>query len=180
MEEYLKSQHSPKKSPHGALIKKPGTRLHTQVSCPSCISRMQIKQSMVHSSRRWQKTLLQVGRTSTQSTSRMCNMFCPSTSMIKLIMRSGRSNEMTVTKVTCPQRMMIIQPLAMCQIFWKCPLQIWKDDVTSEAPTKNVTTKGQWCMDKMKKQDVQLMQASEDTMITINDWSFVMGTTPPS
>ena len=33
-------------------------------------------------------------------------------------------------------------------------------------------------MDKMKMQDVQLMQASGVTMSTINDWSTVMGTTP--
>ena len=33
-------------------------------------------------------------------------------------------------------------------------------------------------MDKMKMQDVQLMQASGDIMSTINDQSTVMGTTP--
>ena len=33
-------------------------------------------------------------------------------------------------------------------------------------------------MDKMKMQDVQLMQASGDTMSTINDQRSVMGTTP--
>ena len=33
-------------------------------------------------------------------------------------------------------------------------------------------------MDKMKMQDAQLMQASGDTMSTINDWSSVTGTTP--
>ena len=33
-------------------------------------------------------------------------------------------------------------------------------------------------MDKMKTQDVQLMQASGDTMSTINDWSTITGTTP--
>ena len=33
-------------------------------------------------------------------------------------------------------------------------------------------------MDKMKMQDVQLMQAIGDTMSTINDWSTIMGTTP--
>ena len=33
-------------------------------------------------------------------------------------------------------------------------------------------------MDKMKMQDTQLMQASGDTMSTINDWSSVTGTTP--
>ena len=33
-------------------------------------------------------------------------------------------------------------------------------------------------MDKMKMQDVQLMQASGDTMSTINDQSTVLGTTP--
>ena len=37
---------------HGALIKKPATRQHAPVSYPSCISKIQIKQSMVHSSRR--------------------------------------------------------------------------------------------------------------------------------
>ena len=85
-EGYKKSQHSPKKSPHGALIQKPATRQHILVSYPSCISRTWINQSMVYSSRRWQKTSPQVRRTSTQSTSRMHNIFCPSTSMIKLIM----------------------------------------------------------------------------------------------
>ena len=48
MEGYLGSQCSPKKSPHGALIKKPATRQYMPVSYPSCISRIQIKQSMVH------------------------------------------------------------------------------------------------------------------------------------
>ena len=33
-------------------------------------------------------------------------------------------------------------------------------------------------MDKMKMQDVELMQASGDTMSTIDDWSSVTGTTP--
>ena len=33
-------------------------------------------------------------------------------------------------------------------------------------------------MDKMKMQDAQLMQASGDTMSTVDDWSLVMGTTP--
>ena len=41
------------------------------------------------------------------------NMFCPSTSMTKLIMLCGRSDKMIVTKVTCPQGMTIIQPLGM-------------------------------------------------------------------
>ena len=35
----------------------------------------------------------------------------PSTSMIMLIMISGRSNKRTMTNVVCPQRMKIIQPL---------------------------------------------------------------------
>ena len=48
---YLKSQCSPRKSPHGALIKKPATRQWMPVSYPSCISRIWIKQSMVHPSR---------------------------------------------------------------------------------------------------------------------------------
>ena len=116
MEGYLRSQCLPKKSPHGALIKKPATRQCMPVSYPSCISRTQIKQSMVHSSRRWQKTLPQVGRMSTQSTSRMHNIFCPSTSMIKLVMISKRSNEMIMTRVACPQRTKIIQPLGMYPI----------------------------------------------------------------
>ena len=116
MEGYSKSQHSLKNSPHGALIQKPATRQCMPVSYPSCILRTQIKQSMVHSALRWQKTLPLVGRTSTQSTSRMCNIFCPSTCMIELIMISRRSNETTSTKVTCPQRRMIIQPLGMYPI----------------------------------------------------------------
>ena len=33
-------------------------------------------------------------------------------------------------------------------------------------------------MDKMKMQDIQLMQVSGDTMSTITDQSLVMGTTP--
>ena len=33
-------------------------------------------------------------------------------------------------------------------------------------------------MDKMKMQDTQLMQASGDTMSTVDDWSSIMGTTP--
>ena len=113
MEGYLKSQCLPKKSLHGALMKKPATRQSTLVSYPSCISRIQIKQSMVHSSRRWQKTFPQVGRVSTQSTLRMHNIFCPSTSTIKLIMISERSNEMIMTKVAHPQRMKTVQPLGM-------------------------------------------------------------------
>ena len=47
----------------------------------------------------------------------------------------------------------------------------------SNTCTKNVL-KGQWYMDKMKMQDVQLMQASGDTTSTIDDQSSVMGTTP--
>ena len=33
-------------------------------------------------------------------------------------------------------------------------------------------------MDKMKMQDMQLTQASGDTMSTVNDQSSIMGTTP--
>ena len=33
-------------------------------------------------------------------------------------------------------------------------------------------------MDKMRTQEAQLMQASGETMSTINDWSTIMGTTP--
>ena len=47
----------------------------------------------------------------------------------------------------------------------------------SNTCTKNVT-KGQWYMDKMKMQDVQLMQASGDTTSTIDDQSLDMDTTP--
>ena len=43
MEGYIRSQCSPKKSLHGALIKKPATRQWMPVSYPSCISRIQIK-----------------------------------------------------------------------------------------------------------------------------------------
>ena len=43
MEGYLRSQCSPKKSPHGALIKKPATRQHMLVSCPSCLNTDQMK-----------------------------------------------------------------------------------------------------------------------------------------
>ena len=59
---------------------------------------------------------------------------CPSTSMIKLIMISRRSNKMIVTKVACPQRTKITQTLGMFPIKWKCPSHRWKDDVTSVAP----------------------------------------------
>ena len=62
------------------------------------------------------KTLPQVGRMSTQSLSRISNIFSPSTSMAKLITISRRSNEMSMTKVICPQRMTIIQPLGMYPI----------------------------------------------------------------
>ena len=54
--------------------------------------------SMVHSSRRWEKTLPQVRRTSTQSILRMCSIFCPSINMTKLIMISRTSNKMIMTK----------------------------------------------------------------------------------
>ena len=47
----------------------------------------------------------------------------------------------------------------------------------SNTCTKNVA-KGQWYMDKMKTQDTQLTQASGDTTSTVNDRSYVMGTTP--
>ena len=56
-------------------------------------------------------------------------------------------------------------------------LQVWHQGSLSNTCTKNVM-KGQWYMDKMKMQDVQLMQASGDTMSTINDWSSPTGTTP--
>ena len=38
MEGYLRSQCSPRKSPHGALIQKAATRQNMPVSYPSCIS----------------------------------------------------------------------------------------------------------------------------------------------
>ena len=44
---------------------------------------------------------------------RMCNIFCPSINMIKLIMISRKSKATTATKVTHPQRTMIILPLGM-------------------------------------------------------------------
>ena len=47
----------------------------------------------------------------------------------------------------------------------------------SNTCTKNVM-KGQWYMDKMKMQDMQLTQASGDTTSPVDDWSSVMGTTP--
>ena len=47
----------------------------------------------------------------------------------------------------------------------------------SNTCTKNVL-KGQWYMDKMKMQDVQLMQASVVTTSTDDDQSNVVGTTP--
>ena len=47
----------------------------------------------------------------------------------------------------------------------------------SNTCTKNVT-KVQWYMDKMKTQDTQLMQASGETMSTVDDQSLVTGTTP--
>ena len=47
----------------------------------------------------------------------------------------------------------------------------------SNTCTKNVT-KGHWYLDKMKKQEAQLMQANGDTTSTINDWSSVTGTIP--
>ena len=47
----------------------------------------------------------------------------------------------------------------------------------SNTCTKNVP-KGQWYMDKMKMQDVQLIQASEVTMSTGDDQSTVTATTP--
>ena len=47
----------------------------------------------------------------------------------------------------------------------------------SNTCTKNAL-KGQWYMDKMKMQDVQLMQASGVTTSTDNDWSTMMGTAP--
>ena len=52
----------------------------------------------------------------TPSTLRMHNMFCPSTSIIKLIMISTRSNEMIMAKTTCPLRMKTVQPLGMYPI----------------------------------------------------------------
>ena len=47
----------------------------------------------------------------------------------------------------------------------------------SNTCTKNFL-KGQWYMDKMKMQDVQLMETSGDTMSTVNDWTTIIGTTP--
>ena len=47
----------------------------------------------------------------------------------------------------------------------------------SNTCTKNVT-KVQWYMDKLKMQDVQLMQASVDTTSTVDNQSSVAGTTP--
>ena len=44
----FKTQCSPEKNPHRALIQKPATRQHMPASYPSCISRTWIKQSMVH------------------------------------------------------------------------------------------------------------------------------------
>ena len=45
----------------------------------------------------------------------------------------------------------------------------------SNTCTKNVA-KGQWYMDMMKTQDMQLLQASGDTKTTINDQSSITGT----
>ena len=115
-EGYLRSQCSPRKSPHGPQIKKVAPRQHMPVSYPSCISRIWIKESMVNSSRRWQKSLPQVERTSTQPILRMHNIFCPSINMTKLITISRKSNKMIATKVPCPQRMTIILPLGMYPI----------------------------------------------------------------
>ena len=139
MEGYLRSQHSPRRSPRGPQIKKAATRQHLPVFYPSCISRVWIKQSMVYSSRRWQKTLPQVGRMFTGPILRMCNMFCPSINMTKLITNKWKSNEMIVTKVTCPQRTMIVLPLGM------------------------------YTFPKMKMQDAQLTQVSGFTTGTDND-----------
>ena len=47
----------------------------------------------------------------------------------------------------------------------------------SNTCTKNVA-KGQWYMDKMKMQDMQLMQASGDTTSTVNDQSSITSNTP--
>ena len=95
--------------------------------------------------------------------------------MIKLITISRRNNEMTMTKVTCPQRMTIVQPLGISQE-GRCYRSGTKGHLSNTC-TKNVAI-GQWYMDKMKTQDAQLMQASGDTTSTINDWSSVTGTTP--
>ena len=53
-------------------------------------------------------------------------------------------------------------------------LQVWHQGSPS---IKNVA-KRHWYMDKMKMQDVQLMQASGDTASAVDDWSSVTGTTP--
>ena len=95
--------------------------------------RIWIKQSIVHSSRRWQKTLPQVRRMSTQPISRMHNIFCPSINMTKLITISRKINEIIMAKVRCPQKTMIILPLGMYPIKWKCPSYKWKDDFTCVA-----------------------------------------------
>ena len=47
---------------------------------------------------------------------RMHNMFCPSTSTIKLTMISESSNEMIMTKIICPWRKKTVQPLGMYPI----------------------------------------------------------------
>ena len=143
---HFKVVRDPYKEKYGGIFKIPtliqkestwalraATRQNMQVSYPSCISRIWIKQSMVHSSRRWQKTLPQVRRMSTQSILRMCNLFCPCINMTKLITISGKSNEMITTKVTCRQRMTIILPLGMYLIQWMCPSPKWKDNVTHVA-----------------------------------------------
>ena len=56
-------------------------------------------------------------------------------------------------------------------------LQVWCKGHLSNTCTKNVM-KGQWYMDKIQMQDVQLMQASKVTMSTDHDQSTLTGTTP--
>ena len=113
MEGYLKSQCLTKKSPHGALTKKPTTRQHMPVSYPPCISRIWIKMKYGSFIKKMAEDLATGWE----------NIYPIHIEDVQYVLsihkydqayhKSKRSNEATVTKVICPQRTMIVQPLVM-------------------------------------------------------------------
>ena len=113
MEGYLRYQWSPRKSPHGPQIKKAATTAYA-----SFLSILYLKDTDQMKYGSFIKKMAEDFATGWENIYTYIRdaQHILSTHMTKLIMISKKSNEMITTKVTCPQRMMIILPLGMYPI----------------------------------------------------------------